>query len=283
MSVATFYSIEAFDKHIKDEVQNELSSYLTTASLIYENQKQRLNSIAQTISFDNTCKITLNLGIIPQLTMYISGLAKNYDLNMLLIVDKDGKIICQEHKTDLSLSYLSDHALIQRALKGESVTSTEIESDPRLCASLESGNSAFMIEAATPIYLRDKLVGVVFAGCLLNNNMKLVEEIKKTNNETESFIMMGNKVISSTFSNKDSIYLKEQTPYLPGDLEDGSGMKERELQGNRYLFALREIRNIDNNVIGSLGVAFNLERMDAMKKATTNSRGGRSCRTCLTG
>jgi signal transduction histidine kinase/CheY-like chemotaxis protein len=269
MSVGTFYSIESFDKHIRGEAENELSSHLTTALLIYENQKQSLTSITQTISFDNTCKVLLNLRIIPQLSKYISSLAKNYDLNMLFIIDKDGKVLSQEYKGGLSVSDLSDHPLIKRALNGELLTSTEIESDPRLDVSVPgSVDSALMIEAAAPIYFRDKLVGAVLAGYLLNKNMQLVERIKQNNRGTESIIMMGNKVISSTFWSNDSTYLKEETPCLRRDLELGPGMKERKIEGDRYLFAFRQIKDINNKVIGSLGVAFNLQRMDAMKKAT---------------
>ena len=95
MTFATFYAIESFDRYIREVKQNELRSNLTTSSLIYENHKQRLQTIARGISVDNTCKVTLDLGIKAQLAEYISRLFKEHDLTILIITDDKGQVICQ--------------------------------------------------------------------------------------------------------------------------------------------------------------------------------------------
>ena len=275
MSIATFYAIGSFDKYIKQEVENELQSNLTIASLIYDNHKQRLTAIAQAISLDNTCKIALNLGMKSQLATYISGLFNEYDLTMLIITDKNGQIICQGNEVGFSASDLSGHDLIKRVINGESVISTEIESDPGLLKktfhdeSLHgSGNSALMIEAAMPIYLRNELVGAVLVGDLLNNNMKLVGNIKETSGETECFILMGDRIISSTFLDKNGVPLVGKHLQLSKDIGDTSEIKDVEILGIRYIFDFQTIKDINNEDVGLLAVVSNLKRMEIMKKAT---------------
>jgi len=275
MSIATFYAIGSFDKYIKQEVKNELQSNLTIASLIYDNHKQRLTAIARAISLDNTCKIALNLGMKSQLATYISGLFNEYDITMLIITDKNGQVVCHGNEVGFSASDLSGHDLIKRAINGESVISTEIESDPVLLKktfhdkSLHvSGNSALMIEAAMPIYLRNELVGAVLVGDLLNNNMKLVGNIKETSGETECFILMGDRIISSTFLYKNGVSLLGKYLHLSEDTGDTSEIKDVEILGNRYVLDFQTIRDINNQDVGLLAVASNLKRMEVMKKAT---------------
>jgi signal transduction histidine kinase len=275
MSIATFYAIGSFDKYIKEEVENELQSNFTIASLIYDNHKQKLTAIAQAISLDNTCKIALNLGMKSQLATYISRLFNEYDITMLIITDKNGQIVCQGNGVGFSTSDLSRHNIIKRVIKEESVISTEIESDPGLLKEIlndeslsGSGNSALMIEAAMPIYLRNELVGAVLVGDLLNNNMRLVENIKETGGDNECLVLMRDRIISSTFLDKNGVPLLGKYLQLSEDMGDTSKIKEVEILGNRYMFAFKEIKNINNENVGLLAVASNLKRMEIMKKAT---------------
>ncbi|MEA1867604.1 MAG: response regulator [Thermodesulfobacteriota bacterium] len=275
MSIATFYAIGSFDKYIKQEVKNELLSNLTIASLIYDNHKQRLTAIARSISIDNTCKIALNLGMKSQLATYISGLFHEHDITMLIITDENGRIVCHGNEADFYASDLSGHDLIKRVINGESVISTEIESDPGLLKKIfhdeflhGSDNSALMIEAAMPIYLRNELVGAVLVGDLLNNNMKLVGNIKETNGETECFILEGNRIISSTFLDNNGVPVLGKYLHLSKDTGDTSEIKDVEMLGNRYILAFQTIKDINNQDIGLLAVASNLKRMEIMEKTT---------------
>ncbi len=277
MTVATFYAIESFDRYIREEMQNELRSSLTTSSLIFENHKQRLKSIVHGISIDNTCKVTLNLGVKAQLAGHISRLFKEYDLAILIITDDKGQVICQGGDLDFTGLDLSTHNLIKRALSGESVISTEIEPDPGLFREtsyddslVASGNSALMIEAGAPIFLRNKLIGAVLAGYLLNNNTNIVENMKKVTGGMECLILMRDKIISSTFFVKKGLSLVGKHLLLGLDRGNSSEIKQVELLGNRYLFAFQRIKNINNENVGLLGVASHLERMEVMISATRN-------------
>ena len=275
MSIATFYAIGSFDKYIKQEIKNELQSNLTVASLIYDNHKQKLTAIARAISLDNTCKIILNLDMKSQLATYISGLFNEYDLTMLIITDKNGRIVCHGNDVVFSASDLSGHNLIKRVINGESVISTEIESDPGLLQKIfhdeslqGSDNSLLMIEAAMPIYLRNELIGTVLVGDLLNNNMKLAGNIKETTDETECFILMGDRIISSTFLDKNGVPLLGKYLHLSEDTKERSEIKDVEILGNRYILDFQTIKDINNRDVGLLAVASNLKRMEIMKKAT---------------
>lgn len=273
MSIATFYSITSFEKHIGDEVRQELRSKLTTASLIFNNQKQRLEAITQAISMDNTCKVTLNLGMKAQLSEYLSRLFVEYNLNILIITDKAGTVVCSVNGVNfLGADNMSSHNLIRRSLAGESAVSVEIESEfsksmMRDQSLVVPGANALMIEVSMPIYLRDRLIGVVLTGYLLNNNLSLVEDIKKTNGGAECLIMMKDKIIASTFLGKNRVHLAENALILKEDID---GLKEMEYLENNYLFAFKKMEDINNNKVGTLAVASNMERMMTMKKATRN-------------
>lgn len=277
MTIATFYAIESFDRYIREVKQNELRSNLTTSSLIYENHKQRLQTIAHGISVDNTCKVTLDLGIKAQLAEYISRLFKEHNLTILIITDDKGQIICQGGDLDFSGPDISTHNLVKRALRGESVISTEIEPDSGLFGEtsnddslVASGDSALMIEAGAPIFLRNKLIGAVLAGYLLNNNTNIIENMKKMTGGMECLILMRDKLISSTFFVKEGLSLVGKDLLLGLDGGNISKIRQMELLGNRYLFAFKRIKNINNENIGLLGVASNLERMELMRSATRN-------------
>ena len=277
MTIATFYAIESFDRYIREVKQNELRSNLTTSSLIYENHKQRLQTIARGISVDNTCKVTLDLGIKAQLAEYISRLFKEHDLTILIITDDKGQVICRGGDLDFTGPDLSTHNLIKRALSGESVISTEIEPDPGLFGEtsyddslVASGDSALMIEAGAPIFLRNKLIGAVLAGYLLNNNTNILENMKKMTGGMECLILMRDKIISSTFFVKNGLSLVGKDLLLGLDGGNISKIKQMELLDNRYLFAFQRIKNINNENVGLLGVASNLERMEVMRSTTRN-------------
>lgn len=277
MTIATFYAIESFDRYIREMKQNELRSNLTTSSLIYENHKQRLQTIARGISVDNTCKITLDLGIKAQLAGYISSLFKEHNLTILIITDDKGQVICKEGNLDFFGPNLSTHNLIKRALRGESLISTEIEPDPGLFREtsyddslVASDNSALMIEAVTPIFLRNNLIGTVLAGYLLNNNTNIVEDMKKRTVGMECLILMRDEIISSTFFVKEGLSLVGKDLLLGMDGGNISKIRQMELLGNRYLFAFQRIKNINNENVGLLGVASSLQRTEVMISATRN-------------
>lgn len=277
MTIATFYAIESFDRYIREVKQNELRSNLTTSFLIYENHKQRLQTIARGISVDNTCKVTLDLGIKAQLAEYISRLFKEHDLTILIITDDKGQVICQGGDFDFTDPDISIHNLIKRVLRGESVLSTEIEPDTGLFSEtsyddslVSSGNSALMIEAGAPIFFRNKLIGAVLAGYLLNNNTNIVQNMKKMTGGMECLILMRDKIISSTFLVQERLSLVGKDLLLRPDGENISKIRQMELLGNRYLFVFKRINNINNENIGFLGLASNLERTELMIGATRN-------------
>jgi len=277
MTIATFYAIESFDRYIREMKQNELRSNITTSSLIYENHKQRLQTIARGISVDNTCKITLDLGIKAQLAGYISSLFKEHNLTILIITDDKGQVICKEGNLDFFGPNLSTHNLIKRALRGESLISTEIEPDPGLFREtscddslVASDNTALMIEAVAPIFLRNKLIGTVLAGYLLNNNTNIVEDMKKRTVGMECLILMRDEIISSTFFVKEGLSLVGKDLLLGMDGGNISKIRQMELLGNRYLFAFQRIKNINNENVGLLGVASSLQRMEVIISATRN-------------
>ncbi len=277
MTFATFYAIGSFDRYTREVKQNELRSSLTTSSLIYENHKQRLQTIARGISVDNTCKVTLDLGIKSQLAGYISSLFKEHDLSILIITDDKGQVICDGGDLGFSGSDLSTHTLIKRALRGESVISAEIEPDPGLFREtsyddslVASGNSVLMIEAGEPIFFRNKLIGTVLAGYLLNNNTNIVENMKKMTGGMECLILMRDKIISSTFFVKEGLSLLGKDLLLGLDGGNISKIRQIELLGNRYLFAFQRIKNINNENVGLLVVASSLHGMEVMISATRN-------------
>lgn len=110
-----------------------------------------------------------------------------------------------------------------------------------------SDNTALMIEAVAPIFLRNKLIGTVLAGYLLNNNTNIVEDMKKRTVGMECLILMRDEIISSTFFVKEGLSLVGKDLLLGMDGGNISKIKQMELLGNRYLFAYSASMSVDKN------------------------------------
>jgi signal transduction histidine kinase len=79
---------------------------------------------------------------------------------------------------------------------------------------------------------------------------------------------MGDRIISSTFLDKNRVPLLGKYFQFSKDIGDTSEIKDVEILGNRYILDFQTIRDSNNEDVGLLAVASNLKRMEIMKQAT---------------
>lgn len=110
-------------------------------------------------------------------------------LGFLIVLDKNGEVVLRAHALSQREDNLSGEAAVKAALSGKDFVTIE-----------QSPAEKFSIRAASPLRLKNKVVGAVVAGFLLDN--ALVDNIKRVTG-LEMSILEGNMVVSTTLLGPD--------------------------------------------------------------------------------
>jgi len=189
ISLSAWLLQDLLQQHIARDIRGRLQSDASAASLYYQGQVDRVRSSIHTVALDNTVKTTLRLDILGQLREHLGQLAAQHQLDFLLIVDQEG-LFKLSHlplniaNIDLAEVDLSRHPLIT-CRKGSAVVAGSIlEEDISLLYLLEQGGKDIefkpvtVIEAAAPITIRNKVLGMVLGGVMVTDNQELVRGIQ---------------------------------------------------------------------------------------------------------
>lgn len=114
---------------------------------------------------------------------------KSERLGFLIIVNENGEVILRAHALTRKEDSLSGEKAVTTALSGNDFVN--IESSPA---------EKFSIRAASPLYVKSKIVGAVVAGFLLDD--ALVDNIKRITG-LEMSIWNGNSVVATTLLSPD--------------------------------------------------------------------------------
>ncbi len=177
------------EQHIGREVTGRLQSDASAASLYYQGKVNGIRSSIQTAALDNTVKTTLRLGIAGQLQEHLQQLAAQHQLDFLLIVDPAGYFKLSHlplniADIDLADVDLSEHPLIASVGRSGVTAGSFLEEDISLLYMLERAGKdidfrpVVVIEAAAPIVLRDKVLGIVLGGVMVTDNQRLIKGIQ---------------------------------------------------------------------------------------------------------
>ncbi len=213
IAVAAYFTARTIKQEINANTIRELNATLSTCNLFLNNKLAALNTITQSIAKDNTCRTTLRLGVVPQLKEHISVLRRNHKLSFIAITDPDGKLLAfspAAEKTGLSITLLN-HPLTSRALKGESLTEFYLEESKFLKARLKSQLKTekdmplLLFESAAPIKIRDRLIGSILSGILINENRALIQEMQETAKCEELVLVIGQKILIHSCQKKNNV------------------------------------------------------------------------------
>ena len=184
MLVATSFAISVIRKNIRREMEGHLKSDSSISQLIFKNRLRELENLASLTTGDNTVKVTLELGIIPQLEEHLKKTVSRNKLDFFTITNERGLSISYSPAISTNPSFLQEQ--IAEALHGKSTVGISLgnyNSAPK-----ESSFSAptthlgkeIMMVAVAPIWVRKQIAGALSLGRLVTNDTEIINLMKKT-------------------------------------------------------------------------------------------------------
>jgi two-component system NtrC family sensor kinase len=212
-------------------------------------------------------------------------------LDILTIVDKNGKVLSRGNNAATAGDDLSSDKLISRTItvkqliSGTDIVSVDylMRESPALAAQArmyitptpkakarasKQETSGLMLKAAVPILdEQGNFIGVLLGGILINRNFEIVDKIKEVVHEGEVYkgreigtatIFQGDLRISTNVKNEDGT--RAISTLVSGEVYDAVFTEGRRYVGEAfvvnawYISAYEPIRGIDNNIIGILYV-----------------------------
>ncbi len=213
ITIAAYFTARTIKQEINANTIRELNATLSTCDLFLDNKLATLKAIVQSIAQDNTCRTTLRLGVIPQLQEHISALRRYHKLSFIAITDPDGKLLAFSPAAGENglPSTLSNHPLASRALKGESLASFHLEKSKFLSTRLRSQLKAeknkplLLLESAAPIRIRERLIGSILSGILVNENRALIQEMQQAAKCEKLVLVVGQQVLVHSCQRKTDV------------------------------------------------------------------------------
>lgn len=228
--VSSVVVIELIGNTILTHAQNRVGQDMNAAWVIYGHELEDMSIIVRTASAYQRITEGLRKGIPNadthpnEVESWMQTLMRQYDLDLLTLTDKNGVVVARSAPPYNKGDIRRNNPLVQRALEGEVVSSTEIIPREELAIEAEGlGRRAFMVVERTPkakerLYtaetsgmmllaaspvkdLNGNILGVLYAGKLLNRNYEIVDRIKDTVYKGETY--RGKDVGASTIFQGD--------------------------------------------------------------------------------
>ncbi len=266
---------------IIEEAQKKVSSDLSTASFIVNTYKENLELKVRMIGGSDQIKDYVTSGDFSGIRNRLAMMNLENDLDFLAVVDAKGKLVAQAFQLESKTEDLSSIPVVKAALEGKSASGFRIaeikkliEDNPTLAQRFGATRpkEGLTLEAAHPIFQESKMIGIVYAGILLNNNHLMVESIAHRLFSDQAYIIkepgfvaifQGDLAISSSVRGKDKLPV---TGFLMNEnlrekiLGAGEIVIRPETEFHEdYLTATEPIRDFNSKVIGAIQVA-TLER-----------------------
>ncbi len=263
---------------------------LAAAWMVYN---EKLTQIRNIILLNST-RDSIKEGIIRNdkqiLLKYLSRVRKQFHLDILTVTDNKGSVILRTANPEVAGDDQSQDALVRRALRGETVSATQIiprqellkegellamraflkfiptpKAEPRLEDHEEKG---MMLKAASPIIEENGgILGAIYGGILLNRNYEIVDRVKEIVYKDEKYkgreigtatIFQNDLRISTNVKNENglrAIGTRLSKEVNQAVLKEGKAWVDRAFVVNDwYITAYEPIRDIEGEIIGILYV-----------------------------
>lgn len=200
MLLASWSSIYLLKKHFVHDMQQRLQSSVAAAVLSYQHEVRRVERAIMAVSLDNSVKTTLRLGIFGQLKRTLDELASQYDLDFLLVTDGLGDIQVSPFPDHVLNKDLYSHPLMYEAMIQGTYAATLLEENSTLLHFLEmqGKNIDFApivtIEAASPVKIRDRVIGYILGGVMATGNKHLMEKLRNASDCEQVSLVAGNRI-----------------------------------------------------------------------------------------
>ena len=262
MLVATLFSISVIRKNIRREMEEHLESDSSMSQLIFKNQMHELEDLANLTSADNTVKVTLDLGIIPQLEEHLKKVVARNNLDFFMVVNNKGLVISSSFSISTNSSFLQKQ--IAAALHDERASGLT------LC----SAGKDLMMAAVSPIWLRKQIVGTIGIGRLVNNDTEMTR-LMKENIEANIMIWQNGKgVIASTLPADELIKFSISLTQLLDETMPKKANNEKIYTADllvdqkKFLMMVNPVRDFHNEPVALIILCKSIEALKALEKRT---------------
>ncbi len=186
---------------IISQARTKVRHDLSTAVLIYNQSLTRIRDVVQLTASGRSIPDYLESGRSKQLEEFLIKRRKEFGLDLLTLTDARGKVLFRTRHPFLSGDDQASDPMIQRAMKGEMVSSTMIVSRDELQKEgsdlaeraftlpvptpksrkvpADRQTEGMILKAAVPVWNDSgQLLGVLYGGMLLNRNYEIVDKVR---------------------------------------------------------------------------------------------------------
>lgn len=263
---------------------------LEAARMVFNEKLKDIHDIVELNTTHEGLQAALRDGNTNRLLPYLDLLRVEFNLDVLTLTDSRGKVVMRTRRPDNLGDDLSKDLLVSRALKGEIASSPQIVSreelmqegedlaqqayldllpTPKAAPRLElHEENGMMLKAAAPVYDENRqILGVIYAGILLNRNYEIVDRVKEIVFKGEKY--KGREIGTATIFQND-LRISTNVQRATGDraigtrvskevsqavLQEGQSWLDRAFVVNDwYISAYEPIKNIEGTIIGILYV-----------------------------
>jgi two-component system NtrC family sensor kinase len=289
--IFTITGIRLMANRIVAETQDRINNDLNAAREIYLGEATHINDIVRANARRNVIKDVLLSGITMSTLLDLVNVKESEGLDILTLVDKNGTVVMRTNAPynvgdniagDEVISYVlkekkpvsATTILTADQLRAETPTLSErayldlIDTPMAKPETRTVETSGMVLETAAPVFdSQDHLIGILFGGELINRNYNLVDKIKQTVFQNETYkgkdigtatIFQGDVRIATNVMNTDGTRaigtrVSEQV-YNQVVGQGGKWIGRAYVVNNWYITAYEPIKNIYGSVIGILYV-----------------------------
>ena len=272
------------------QAQAKVKHDLASAWMVFDEKLNGIKEIVSLTAAREGIQGDIKNSRLPILLNKLSRVREEYALDVLTLVDQEGRVLIRTRNPEVSGDDQSDDEIIKRALKGEVVSKSQIVSREELMKEaaeladqahirfVPTPKAAFrpeneetrgmMLKAASPVVDDgNTLIGVLYGGILINRNYEIVDRVKETVYKDEKY--KGREIGTVTIFQHDlriSTNVKTETDERAigtrvsrevshAVLEEGKPWIDRAFVVNDwYITAYEPIRNVHDEIVGMLYV-----------------------------
>ncbi len=270
----------------QDKVRHDLAS----AWMVYNEKLSHLKNIVRLNSTRESLQHALIQNNRTILQRYLDRVRIDFELDILTLTDAEGQVVFRSTQPEIQGNDPSDNPLVTRALAGDIISGTQIISRQELLKESKSlaeraylkfiptpmaspreedhEENGMMLQAAAPLIDDSgQILGVLYAGILLNRNPEIVDQVKDIvfrgekykGRETGTATIFQHDLRISTnvkdTSGQRAIGTRVSKEVHQAVLKEGKSWIDRAFVVNDwYITAYEPIKNISAEIIGILYV-----------------------------
>ncbi len=303
--VATFVGTRLIGTGIIRQAQDKVRIDLNSAREIYRQEGEYLKDEVRLTALRFFIKDALLKNDMTELTEELGKIREAESFDILTLTDSSGRVLVRTRNPSVSGDSQADDELVSYVLSNQQVINAtvivpayELKKEgadlaeqacigfiptPKAKPTLEiRQTSGMMMKASAPIHGYDgNLLGVMYAGKLINRNYKIVDKVKDTVYQAVKYkgkdigtatIFQGDLRISTNVMRQDgrAIGTRVSEEVYEQVLVKGLPWIDRAfVVNNWYIAAYEPIRDINDKIIGILYVGILEEKFTDMRNKTT--------------